>query len=704
MTALLGLWSNGSTEPARRMAVVPLPHHAAVYCLPRGLEIYGVTDSTVTIVAADEELERLSMLGYSPRVTLDDYQAWVDSVLLGYRSYAQICSTMAALADTYPLICRLETLGLSVQNRPILMMRVTDNPQIEEAEPEFRILGPHHGDEKIASEITLSFLQYVLASYDSSTVVRNLVDSTELWVIPIVNVDGHVGNRRTNANNVDINRDYGYRWSGMGSSPSPFSQPETRLMRQHDLDNSISMEFAYHSSASYVNYLWDNHPADPPDSGLVTSFAQQYADSTYGSRTTELEPVNGYAWYEVDGSCQDASFGLFGNIAYTIETRQPSQQAGIDSICVANRRALLDMIRACRLGVTGFVRDSLTGSPLFARISVDSPLRWDCYTDPALGDFHKPLSPGAYTLTAHAQGYLPKTVTGIVVPDGGIATADFDLVPGTSGNVYIEEMVWLNHGDPNKVMPTTSILALGAPDDRSFSLGRFGDVCLSAGRGDMTALSDRGRSGQTSDISDRVPSPTVSLSGWIRNAPGNDITVFDSDSVADGYWLYAGNDWAGPWTGLGHANGTQDFDLGSVGLDSARYLRIVCDSTGSSSDPKAGLDLDAVSYRSFPAGVSSPSSFLTPHSSLPRVFPNPAGRVLHVVTPPGYRRLEIIDISGRVVKCYPLRRDMIEVPDISDRVPSLRQIPVADLTPGVYVARLVTATGTSEHKFVVARQ
>jgi len=411
----MGLYS-GSAGAPKRLALIRLPNHSAVYDLPRGLDIYGVTDSAVSIVATDDELAELSTLGYSPRITLDDYQAWADSVLLAYRTYAQVCSTMAALARDHPVISRLETLGFSVENRAILMMRVTDNPQVEEDEPEFRILGPHHGDEKIASEVTLSFLEYVLASYDTSAMVRNLVDSTELWVIPIVNVDGHVADRRSNANDVDLNRDYGYRWSGMGRSPSPFSQPETRLVRQHGIDNNISIEFAYHSDASYVNYLWDNHPADPPDSSFIAALAQEYADSTYGSRTTQLAPINGYYWYEVDGSCQDASFGLFGNLAYTIETRLPSDQPRIDSICVANRRALIGLIRACRLGVKGVVRDSLTGSPLFARISVDSPLRWDCYTDPTLGDFHKPLPAGEYTLTAHAQGYLPRTITGITRP------------------------------------------------------------------------------------------------------------------------------------------------------------------------------------------------------------------------------------------------------------------------------------------------
>jgi len=49
-------------------------------------------------------------------------------------------------------------------------------------------------------------------------------------------------------------------------------------------------------------------------------------------------------------SCQDAGLACFGNVAYTIETKQPTPQARIDSICVANRRALLGMIRGLQAG------------------------------------------------------------------------------------------------------------------------------------------------------------------------------------------------------------------------------------------------------------------------------------------------------------------------------------------------------------------
>jgi hypothetical protein len=423
------------------------------------------------------------------------------------------------------------------------------------------------------------------------------------------------------------------------------------------------MEFAFHSAAAYVNYLWDNHPADPPDSGLIIALAEQYADSTRGSHTTQLDPINGYDWYEVDGSCADAAFGLFGSLAYTVETDQPVLQAEIDSICIANRRALLGMVSACRQGASGLVRDSVTGTPLFARVTVDSPLRWDCYTGGRTGFYHHPLEPGAYTLTAHAQGYLPKTFGGVLVSPGGTASANFDLVPDTANRTCLEEMVWLTHGDPNMVMPTASVFALGEPDGRSFSLGVRGDVCLSAGRG-----------------------------GAVRNLPGPDISVYDADTVQDGYWLSVGDDWSGPWTVLGHAYGSASFDLSAAGLDSCRYLRITCDSAGSYLDPAAGLDLDAVTYGVASAPTRQPALSALDSSPELLLWPVPARSWLNLVAPAHCGCLKILDISGRAVESYPLAGGR-----------SRLRIGLAGLVPGVYVARLETATGASNRRFIVTR-
>ncbi|UCG42637.1 MAG: carboxypeptidase regulatory-like domain-containing protein [candidate division WOR-3 bacterium] len=627
--------------------------------LPDDIDILGATDSSLRILATPDRLAELMVKGFRPTVVRQDYRSWVSDRLQEYRSYPEVCSIMLSASRQHPEICRVDTIGLSVENRPILGLRITDNPGAEEPEPEFRVIGAHHGDEKIATEVSLDFILFLVSSYDTSLVVRGLVDSREIWVIPVINVDGHVQDRRRNANGVDINRDYGYKWYGSGSSTGPFSQPESRAVRSHSIANNITAEFAFHSVASYVNYLWDNHPADPPDSGLVIAFAERYADSTAGSRTTELAPVNGFDWYPVYGSCQDAGFGLWGSLCYTVETRQPRNRPAIDSIGCANTRAMLGMLEAINTGIFGQVQDSATGEPVPARISFSDPRRWHVYTDPLLGDFHKPLEPGQYTVTASADGYLPATVANVVVSPGTTTELDFELVPDPSTDRAIDQVGWLVHADPDRLIPDRSTDCLGPPDGRAFSLGIRGDVCLFSG-----------------------PTP-------IRDFDGFDITVHDIDTIADGFWLHAADDWNGPWTAVGRGQGTALFDLRPAGIDSTHFLRIVCDSSGSSSDPRAGLDLDAVTFNTAHPGTREPHRPESGSAQAFRVWPVPAAGAVNLRAEPG-STVKIIDTAGQLVECCR--------PEVTD----IRLDPEATgMRPGVYLVVQETERGRSTRKLVV---
>jgi hypothetical protein len=57
-------------------------------------------------------------------------------------------------------------------------------------------------------------------------------------------------------------------------------------------------------------------------------------------------------------------------------------------------------------------------------------------------------------------------------------------------------------------------------------------------------------------------------------------------------------------------------------------------------------------------------------------------------------RLEIIDITGRAVKCYPTG---------GNSRPFAVGIEAARLVPGVYLARFESAAGPAERKFVIAQ-
>ncbi len=624
-----GLCFASDTE---RLVVIHLSNHNEVYNLNRfDLTIIDAGNDYAKALVDDKKIGELRNAGYKVDILIEDYKKYKDEIFSRgfYHTYQQVYLMLDSFTTLYPNICHLDTIGLSVQGRAIWAMRVTDNPTIEENEPEIRLAGNMHGDEHIGTEITLYFLRYLLTNYATNPQVQNLVNNREIWVLPVLNPDGKVANSRYNANGVDLNRDYGFFWAGDGGSPGPSSQIENQHFMNHLLQNNITLEYNYHSAAYYVNYPWDYHFADPPDSQHIINLSLIYADSA------NLTAINGYDWYQVRGSLQDYTIGTSGAFAWTIETDEPSGSSQIDQICYENRNALMDICNRAGWGIEGVVRDSFTNLPKYARVEFVSPERICIYTDPNLGDFHKMIQPGTYTIRISANGYTPKTITNVVVPTtGSVNLGEIRLVPNSSW-LYAFRVVLCRYAQhaqqSNKTQPR---YALGAEDNIFFSLGQGGYIVLDMG----------------------FDTP-------IANIAGNDFTVYEgNDGTAEGYTVYASNNWNGPWNSCGTATGTQSFDLATAGLSVARYIRIVDDGS-SSSGPYAGFDLDAI--KSFSTvGVSEFSQTSDPKRLFLEAKPNPFQKNLVIKFQIPENRvvssqypvvsMKIFDISGRVVKSFNL--------------------------------------------------
>jgi hypothetical protein len=575
-----------------RLIEIKIQHHDEVYKLNKyRLTIVDAGEDFARALAHDRDIAVLENAGFRVTILIEDYQAYNDALFQRgfYRTYAQVYAALDSFVADYPNICRLDTIGLSIGGRAIWAMRVTDNPQIEENEPEIRLAGNMHGNEHIGTEITLYFLRHLLTNYGSNAQVQSMVDNNEIWILPTLNPDGKVANTRYNLNGVDLNRDYGYFWGAEGNSPGPLSQIENQHVMRHLEENNVSLECNYHSSAQYVNYPWDYHYADPPDSQHIIDLSEIYADSA------NLVAINGYDWYQTTGCLQDYTIGTSGALAWTIETLQPSSSSSIDQICYNNRDALMDVCARAGWGITGVVKDTLSDSLLYARVEIINPERIDVYTDPLHGDFHKMIEPGTYMLRISANGYAPKTVSNITVPaSGNVSIDDVLLVPDSTYHHAFKVVVnrYANHAEQdNKTQPRH---ALGPTDSIWFSLGQSGYIVL-----DM---------GSNSLITDR---------------PGDDFTVFEGDDGTDeGYQVYASNDWNGSWVLCSTATGTASFDLADAGMSEAQYLRIV-DDGNTTGGQYAGFDLDAIHVWN-PTGIARDHVIETTASILNlSALPNP---------------------------------------------------------------------------------
>lgn len=566
------IWNDNSNDsqypifqiPNLKVVSIPITHLSELgELISKGLDIIDFKDLKATAYVNDFELNWLNEHGFQPIVLYSSLKNMIDQMysnesILQFHSYSEMTAELEEIADNYANITKLYNLGSSVQDRTIWGLEITDNPNIEENEPEVRICGAHHGNELMSVELPLLLAWYLVENYENNPYIRNLVNNREIWIIPMVNPDGREATSRYNANGVDLNRDYGYMWVGEGNSPAPFSQPETQSIRDHALDNNFVLSLSFHTSGDIVNYIW-NYKGEPvADNEVVVLLSEQY-----GSHNGYWV-VEGYDWYQTRGDTNDFSYGCRGDIDWTIET----QNYDIDEAWNLNREAMIEIIDAANMGLSGIVTNELTGEPIAATVWVEE-VYWPCFTDPQIGDYHRVLLPGTYTIHFQANGFEEKVYT-IQIQANGLYNLNVSLSP--DNEYYAYQVTLCNYYDPYSYPnnfqnnPTEAISALGYPDNICASLGNGGLILLDMGEG--------------TEIFDLSGEP--------------DFKIFEGDETIDGYKVYVSNEWNGPWSYLGLATGTSDFDLADVSIESARYVRIEDDADSNPYDDNPGVDIDAI--------------------------------------------------------------------------------------------------------------
>jgi hypothetical protein len=527
--------------------------------------ILEINEDFVIIFSTSEELRWLEANNLNPEILYEDYaemMGWKKNpeLLDDFHTYSELTAELQDIESTYPSIAKLYDLGSSVQGRTIWGLKITDNPDIEENEAEVRICGCHHGNEIMSVELPLMLAWYLVDNYAIDPHIQNLVDNREIWIIPLVNPDGREMTTRYNANGVDLNRDYGYMWGAEGQSPAPFSQPETQVIRKHALENNFVFSLSFHTSGDIVNYIW-NYKGEPvEDNDVVVELSEQY-----GSHNGYWV-VEGYDWYQTRGDTNDFSYGCRGDIDWTIEV----QNSDIPQAWNYNRDAMLEIIEAADMGLTGTITDNDTGLPLAATIWVEEAF-WPCFTDSKVGDFHKPLLSGSYNVIIRANGYQEQNHQ-VEIYEDTQTFLNVSLEP--EDNFYAEQVTLCNfydpYGYPNNFQnnPTEAVSALGPPDD----------ICASLGKGGYIVL-DMGETGKIIDHQDTI-----------------DFKIFEGDGSDDSYEVYVSSNWSGPFISLGLATGTTEFDLNDISIEEARFIKIVDDNEGNAQEQNPGVDIDAIQH------------------------------------------------------------------------------------------------------------
>jgi carboxypeptidase T len=325
--------------------------------LPLGLDVWELTAEHAILQASEAAVDRLAQMGYGVeqlRETQDFLTEFATAdATADYHSAATLEQDMRDLAQRFPDIAEVHEIGRSVENRPILALRLGERTG---SAAKIAFLGCHHAREWLAVETPYLLADFLLRESGSEPVATWL-STSEMWVAPMVNPDGHEHsrttdrlwrkNRRRNPDGsigVDPNRNYGYMWGTLDVNtsshvpsdetyvgPRAFSEPETRAVRDLIGRELFSAIITYHSYSQLILYPW-GYTNDPitaaADRAKMKALADQMHTDIAGVHGANYVAQQSSQLYPTAGDTTDWTYGVYGIPSFTIELRPRSHTEG----------------------------------------------------------------------------------------------------------------------------------------------------------------------------------------------------------------------------------------------------------------------------------------------------------------------------------------------------------------------------------------
>ena len=391
----------------------------------------------------------------------------------GFTTYQEMLDELDQMRSLYPNLISARTPAsnsiTTIEGRTVYYVRLSDNPDADENEAEVLYTGVHHAREPLSMMNLLYYMWYLLENYATDPTVKNIVDNTEMYFIPVVNPDGYLYNQQTNPNGggmwrknrrnngggtygVDPNRNYAYNWGydNTGSSPTPssdtyrgsapFSEPETQIVRNFVQSHNFANTFNNHSYSNLLLHPWGYTPDAGPDEELYDEISEHMCWHNryhYGNGNEVIYPTNGGA--------NDWFYGEEDILAWTPEIGSAAEgsfwPSPSDVVPQCQRQMKMSLILAYSAANYGVLNDLTT-----YRLDPQSP-------ELTFSVEHMSNVNGAFTVSVSSSSPYVTSITNSTMNTGTITDANFATVstavtldPNTPPGTVIDFDVVLNNG------------------------------------------------------------------------------------------------------------------------------------------------------------------------------------------------------------------------------------------------------------------
>jgi len=287
----------------------------------------------------------------------NDIKLW--DMYHSYNSTNGLTQELFNLSAQHPDIMKVISIGKSWEGRDIWAVKISSNVNLEDPDkPEILFDSNHHAREWLTIELAMFIIHKFVDEYSTNATIRELVNSTQIWVIPTMNPDGRVydgagndgidptstnmwrKNKRDNNQNgifeesydgVDLNRNYPFAW-GSGSSPNPgdddfrgpysASEPEVQAYMNFVKQHHFIVGMSYHTYGQYILYPWGYTSANTPDEQYFNATAYRIKSllrNTAGSTRSWIIGQPPDVLYSVGGSAMDYLYGVHRTLSFSPE-------------------------------------------------------------------------------------------------------------------------------------------------------------------------------------------------------------------------------------------------------------------------------------------------------------------------------------------------------------------------------------------------
>jgi hypothetical protein len=267
-----------------------------------------------------------------------------------YDGEGNIADELRQLAAAHPELVKLVVVGKTVQDREILALKVTKdaNSTADGSRPAVLYSAMQHAREWIGLEVNRRLLHYFVDGYASDPAIAQLVDTRELWFLPVANPDGYEftfqpnvrlwrknmrdnnGDGQFDVSNdgVDLNRNFNSHWNYdiNGSSSNPggetfrgtdsASEPETKAMQGLLQRINFVFQVNYHSAAELLLYAegWQDQTPSV-DHAIFRALSGTPANSAIPG----FVPMLSSGLYITNGETCDYAYDEVGTLCWTPE-------------------------------------------------------------------------------------------------------------------------------------------------------------------------------------------------------------------------------------------------------------------------------------------------------------------------------------------------------------------------------------------------